>query len=184
MLDNERARLLQLVKEKALLFGDITLSSGQKSNWYVDGRLITLSAEGSYLLGRTILSMLEGVELDAIGGTTLGADPMVAAVAALSFEAGRPINAFIVRKEPKGHGTGRLIEGPLQPGARVCIVDDAVTTAGSMFHAIAAAEEFGCKVVKVIGLLDREQGGGDELRRRGYDFSAVFTRHDLGMAQP
>jgi len=110
-----------------------------------------------------------------VGGPTLGADPIVAAVALASYREGRQLSGFIVRKEAKAHGTAQAIEGPLAAGSRVAIVDDTCTTGGSLLHAIAAAEAAGCTVVKVVALLDRREGGGEELRRRGYDFVALMA---------
>ena len=157
MTDAER--LLQLALERgALKYGDFTLSSGQRSKYYFDGRLLSLDPEGAYLIGKAILPILEEAGAHAIGGPTLGADPIVAAVALTSHLLGGSTPAFIVRKDAKSHGTGQLVEGPLAPGSRVAIVDDTCTTGASLFHAIEAAEAAGCTVVKVIAILDRHQG--------------------------
>ena len=168
-------RLLQLALEKgALTYGDYTLTSGKKSSYYFDGRLLSLDPEGAHLIAQALLPMLRDAEVEAIGGPTLGADPIVAAVALLSHLEGQPVPAFIVRKEAKSHGTGRSVEGHLPPGGRVAIVDDTCTTGGSLLHAISAAEESGCRVVKVVAVLDRCEGGAEELRRRGYQFTALM----------
>lgn len=168
-------RILQLARERgAITYGDYTLSSGQKSSYYFDGRRLTLDPEGSYLVGRAFWQMLDGADVQAIGGPTLGADPIVTAVALTSHLEGKPMAAFIVRKEAKSHGMGQLIEGPLEEGSRVAIVDDSCSTGGSIFHAVEAAEAAGCTVVKVLAILDRHQGGSDELRRRGYDFGCLL----------
>ncbi len=168
-------RLLQLAIERgALKYGEYTLSSGQPSSYYFDGRLLSLDAEGSYLIGKGLLPILKQVGAQAIGGPTLGADPIVAAVALTSHLDGGAISGFIVRKEAKSHGTGRTVEGPLAPGSRVAIVDDVCTTGNSLFHAIQAAEDAGCSVVKVIAILDRHQGGSEEIVRRGYDFVSLL----------
>ena len=172
---NAVGRLLQLAEERgALKYGDFTLSSGQKSSYYFDGRLLSLDPEGAYLIGKAILPIVKAVGCQAIGGPTLGADPIVAAVALSSFLEGSPIPAFIVRKEAKSHGTGQIVEGPLARGARVAIVDDVCTTGSALFQAIEAAEAASCTVAKVIAILDRHQGGGGELRRRGYDFLSLL----------
>ena len=169
-------RLLQVALERgALQYGDFTLSSGKKSTYYFDGRLLSLDPEGAYLIGRALLPIVQGAGAEAVGGPTLGADPIVTAVAMAGYLEGVRIPAFIVRKEAKSHGTGQGIEGPLAPGSRVAIVDDACTTGGSLFHAVAAAEAAGCTVVKVLALLDRCEGGAEELRRRGYDFTALMA---------
>ncbi|MDP2950738.1 MAG: orotate phosphoribosyltransferase, partial [Chloroflexota bacterium] len=172
---SEAQELLELaVQVGAIKYGDFTLSSGQKSSYYFDGRLLSLYPAGAYLIGRLLLPIVRKAGAQAIGGPTLGADPIVAAVALTSHLQNTPVPAFIVRKEAKGHGTGQLIEGPLAKGTPVAIVDDVCTTGGSLFHAIAAAEAHGCTVAQVIAILDRRQGGGDELRKRGYRFTAVL----------
>lgn len=179
---NYKQRLRTLLKERALGFGEITLSSGKKSHYYVDGRLVTLSAEGAYVVGKTLLEELRGEEVDAIGGPTMGADPIAAAVAVLSQEQGNPISAFIVRKEPKKHGRARWIEGPpLAPGARVVVVDDTATTGASLVKAAEAVEEAGAKVVRIITLVDRQEGAREAIEARGYRFTPLFTPADLGV---
>ena len=168
-------RLLQLAIERgALKYGEFTLSSGQKSRYYFDGRLLSLDPEGAYLIGKSLVPILEASGAQAIGGPTLGADPIVTAVALTSHVGGGFIPAFIVRKETKSHGTQQHVEGPLAPESRVAIVDDVCTTGTSLFHAIEAAEAAGCSVVKVIVILDRHQGGSEELGRRGYDFASLL----------
>lgn len=169
-------RLLVLALERgAIKYGDFTLTSGKKSSYYFDGRLLSLDPEGAHLIAQALLPLLQQAGAKAVGGTTLGADPMVAAVALASHLNGGPIPAFIVRKESKEHGTKQNIEGPLTPGSKVAIVDDVCTTGGSLFHAIAAAEEAGCTVVKVVSVLDRNEGGSEEMRKRGYDFSTLLA---------
>ena len=168
-------RLLDLALERgAIKYGEFTLTSGKRSGYYFDGRLLSLDPEGAYLIGQAILPILQDAGAEAVGGTTLGADPIVTAVAVASHGMGPRVPAFIVRKESKEHGTKQNIEGPLVSGARVAIVDDVCTTGGSLFHAIAAAEEAGCTVVKVLAVLDRREGGSDEMRRRGYDFVSLL----------
>ncbi len=169
-------RLLELALERgALKYGDFTLSSGKKSTYYFDGRILSLDPEGTVLIGRALLPLVRESGAEAVGGPTLGADPVVTAVALTSQLEGKGIPAFIVRKEAKGHGTGQLIEGGLQPGSRVAIVDDTCTTGGSLIDAIEAAEAVGCTVVKVLALLDRREGGTEELQNRGYDFTALMA---------
>ncbi|MDD5093823.1 MAG: orotate phosphoribosyltransferase [Dehalococcoidia bacterium] len=167
-------RLQELIKEKSFRYGDFTLASGLKSSYYFDGRLTTLWPEGAYLVGKKVFDLIKNAGIDAIGGMTLGADPIVASVALLSHMEGKPIPAFIVRKETKDHGTKRLIEGHLPAGGTVAIVDDVITTGGSIFRSIEAVEALGCRVGKVVVVLDRNQGGADDLRRRGYDFVALL----------
>ena len=171
----QRERLRELVKERGLVRGDFTLASGAKSTYFFDLKMVTLSAEGAYLAGRLVFDLLRDSGIDAVGGLTLGADPIVAAVALVSHMEGEPIPAFIVRGEMKEHGTQKAIEGYVpQRGSSVAIVEDVITKGGSTLKAIKAVEEAGCRVAKVVALLDRHQGGSDELHRRGYDFTAIL----------
>lgn len=178
MTVEERERFLELVKERGLLRGDFTLASGAKSSYFFDLKMVTLSPEGAYLIGKLVFDILKDSGVDAIGGLTLGADPIVTAVALVShLEAptGRGIPAFIVRGELKEHGTQKNIEGCLSgKNSRVAIVEDVITKGGSTLKAIKAVEAEGCQVVKVVALLDRHQGGSDELKREGYDFTAIL----------
>ncbi len=177
-------RLLELALELgALKYGDFTLSSGKKSSYYFDGRLLSLNPEGADLIGRSLLPIIRESLVDAIGGPTLAADPIVTAVTLASYSLGKGIPGFIVRKETKEHGTAQLVEGHITPGSRVAIVDDTCTTGGSLFHAIEAAESYGCKVVKVIAVLDRREGGTEELTRRGYDFVSLMAANSEGQIE-
>ncbi len=178
-------RLLERALEKgALKYGEFILSSGQRSRYYFDGRLLSLDPEGSYLIGKALLPLVLKCKVDAIGGPTLGADPIVSAVSLTSHIEGTPIPAFIVRGDAKSHGTQQQIEGSLVPGSRVVIVDDVCSTGGTLFHAIEAAEEADCTVVKVIAVLDRHQGGSDELRIRGYEFESLLVADPQGQVRP
>jgi len=178
-MENEREQLRRLLKAESLIFGDFTLASGKKSTFYFDSKRTTLRSDGAWLTAREILRLIREhrIEADAIGGLTLGADPIVCPVAALSHAEGPTLRAFIVRKEAKEHGTGRQIEGNLPKGSRVIIVDDVVTTAGSTMKAIEAAEGEGHTVVAVICLVDREEGGAAKLAK--YPFYPVFKRSDI-----
>lgn len=168
-------RLLDLAQQiGAIKFGDFTLTSGEKSNRYFEGKLLTLHPEGSRLVSEAIYSLLEGAEIDAIGGLIIGAIPIATAVSMLSYEKGRPIPAFIVRDQQKEHGTRRLIEGHLKPGQRVAIVDDVITYGGSVERVIHEVERAGCRVAKVITIVDRLQGGSEKLKAEGYDFFALI----------
>lgn len=178
-------KILDIAKRKgALIFGDFTLASGAKSSYYFDGRLISLDPEGAYYVAKALLPVLRGCKAQAIAGPSIGADPIVGAVALLSHLEGHPIPGLIVRKEPKGHGTRRYVEGPIAPGLRVAVVDDTCTTGASLFHAIDAVEAEGCRVVKVLAILDRRQGGAEKLRRRGYDFQAILEANEKGEVRP
>ena len=179
------AAILDLAKRLgALSFGEFRLSAGGTSSYYFDGRLLTLDPAGAYAIASALLPVLAGCGAETIAGPTLGADPIVSAVAAVSYAEGRPVSGAIVRKEAKGHGGGRVIEGPLRAGARVAVVDDACTSGASLFHAIDAVEAAGCRVVKVIVVLDRREGGSDEIRRRGYDFLALLQATGQGQIGP
>ena len=172
---DDLARLLALALERgAIKYGDFTLSSGKRSRYYFDGRLLSLDPAGAELIARLLLPAVQAAGADAIGGTTLGADPIVAAAALASVHRPPPVSGFIVRKESKEHGMQQQIEGPLRPGCRVAIVDDVCTTGGSLFHAIAAAEAVGCQVALTAAVLDRREGGSEELRRRGYRFLSLL----------
>jgi orotate phosphoribosyltransferase len=175
---DEHARLREMLRRHSLLFGDFTLASGRKSRFYFDSKRTTLLPEGAYLTARAVLKVLRdhAVDADAIGGMTLGADPIVCPVAALSHVEGRPLRAFIVRK-PKEHGTARAIEGILEPGSRVVIVDDVVTTAESTLRAIEAATAAGHQVVAVLCLVDREEGGSERLSK--WPFYPIFKRREI-----
>jgi orotate phosphoribosyltransferase len=178
---NHRLRLKELLKRKSVMRGHFTLASGRQSDYYLDCRLTTLDPEGSVLTGHTILELLaeQGIQADAIGGLTLGADPIVTAVAAVSYLEKKPLPAFIVRKETKAHGTGKRIEGINEKEiSKVVIVDDVCTSGESTFEAIGAAEAAGLKVVAVVSLVDREEGGSERLKEK-YWYFAVFTAKEL-----
>ena len=176
-------RLEQLLLSRSVRRGEFVLASGERSSYYIDCRLTTMSAEGLQLVGRAGLSAIRaaGWDVSVVGGLTLGADPVAYAIAAASVEAGPPIDAFTVRKEPKGHGTRRLIEGNFEPGARAVVVEDVITSGGSALRAIEAVESSGGQVVGVLALVDREQGGRAEIERRGYTVVAITTASRLGL---
>ncbi len=178
--------ILELAKEKgALMFGEFRLSAGGISSYYFDGRIVTLDPRGSHYVARSFLRKARECGASAIAGPTLGADPIVAAVSLMSYQdGGTEIPGLIVRKEAKGHGGKRAIEGSIVHGARVVVVDDACSTGGSLFHAIEAVEDAGCQVVKVLAIIDRHQGGSEELRRRGYDFHAILEADADGDIRP
>ncbi|MBI4306173.1 MAG: orotate phosphoribosyltransferase [Chloroflexi bacterium] len=187
-LANQRARaekILDLAKKRgALLFGDFTLSSGQKSNYYFDGRLLSLDPDGLQEIAEALLPKVSGSGAKAVGGPTLAADPIVGGIVLLSRQRGQSLRGFIVRGQTKQHGTGKMIEGPLEAGLPVAVVDDTVSTGGNLLKAIEAAEAHGCEVVKVLAVLDRHQGGSDELKRRGYDFEALLEVKPDGQIRP
>ena len=177
-----RLRLRELLVERAIRYGHFVLASGQTSSYYVDKTQITLMGEGLYCLGRIILDQIEGMEVQAVGGMTIGADPIAGAVSALGIAHGQHIDAFIVRKERKERGTQQRVEGPLPQGARVVVLEDVITTGGSAIDAIKAVEEErDAEVVQVLSMVDRLQGGREAIVEAGYDFTALFTVEDLGV---
>lgn len=180
-LQADKAKLLQLITRDAFKTGEFTLASGAKSNYYIDGRLLTLSSDGAHTLARVILGMIEGEAVDAVGGMTLGADPIIGAVLTVADASGRRLKGFICRKERKGHGTGRLVEGNLAAGDRVLMVEDVVTSGGSTLRAIDAVEELGGRVVRVIAMVDRVGGGAEAFAARNIPFTPIFTVRDLGV---
>jgi orotate phosphoribosyltransferase len=161
-------------KSGAVLYGEFVLSSGLKSDHYWDGKKVTLSAAGANLVGKVIYEMISSLKIDAVGGLEMGAIPIAAAVAVVSHLEGHDIPAFIVRKSAKEHGTKKVVEGYLNDGDNVVIVEDVVTTGESVFKAIEAVQARGCKVVKIIALVDRHEGGSDRLRGQGYDFESIL----------
>jgi len=182
-MDKERQRLLEILREKSLKLGHFVLVSGQTSHYYFDSKFTTLDPEGAYLTARLVLREIfrAGIQAEAVGGLTLGADPIVSAVAAVSFACRQefsPLRAFIVRKEPKKHGTQRFLEGlEAIPGTPVVIIDDVCTTGGSTLKAVRGAEEAGLNVTAVMCLVDREQGGRETLS--AYRFHPLFTAREL-----
>jgi orotate phosphoribosyltransferase len=167
----------------SLQFGDFTLTSGRRSDYYIDGKQTTLRSRGAYLVARLILDELKDAGVDAIGGPTLGADPVIGAVMALAALKNIPLIGFIVRKQAKDHGTQRLIEGPLQPGMRVAVFDDTVTTGGSLKHAIDQLSAMQCAVFKVLAIVDRQEGAQQNFAQWGYPLHALFTIDELKAAR-
>ena len=180
----DRSRLIALFRERALKFGEFTLASGKKASYYLDGKQITLHSEGLRLVSEGLLEILADVQFDAIGGMSIGADPIIGGVLALARTQGRSLQRFLVRKEAKGHGTGRYIEGPVQPGARVVIVDDVVTTGGSSIQAIERIQEFGGKVVAVVAVVDRKEGGAANFKARDLSLRSLLSIEDFGITPP
>src|SRR5262249_43702609 len=179
----DREALLALLQRDALRRGTFTLASGRTSHYYIDGRKVTLSSEGAALIGAGVLDRLsDHPEVQAVGGLTLGADPIVGATLAVAALCGRgPLCGFLVRKEAKTHGTGNRIEGPLEPGCTVAIVDDVATTGGSSLQAVDAVLALGCRVAVVIAVLDRLEGAAAAFAARGIPFHPLLTIRDLGV---
>jgi len=181
----DREALRQLILKRALRFGQFTLASGKTSSYYLDGKQVTLDPDGARLIGEGLLELFASTEMpDAVGGMSIGADPITSAVITISAVHRSPIRGFLVRKQPKGHGTNQYIEGPVDPGDRVVIVEDVVTTGGSSLDAMERAEAFGLKIVRVAAIVDRLEGGGAAFARRGIPFSSLFTIRDFGIEPP
>ena len=179
----EREELMAIVRELSYEEREVTLTSGRKSNFYFDGKQTTLHGRGAYLTGKIFYEDLLKFPgpIEGVGGITLGADPIATAVSVVSCLAGNPIPAFIIRKEPKKHGTAQWIEGRknLRAGSRVVIVEDVVTTGGSSMKAVDRAREEGLDVVGVITLVDREEGGREFLEEQGMPLRAIFTKSEV-----
>jgi len=178
----EKDRLKKIIIELSYEKRKVTLASGRESDFYFDGKQTTLHPEGGYLTGKLFFEAIRDVEgLGGVGGLTLGADPIATATSVVSFLEGKPVPAFIIRKEPKGHGTGAWLEGRknFAPGTPVVIVEDVVTSGGSSLKAIKRAEEEGLKVLGVVTLVDREEGGRENIEKEGYWLKSIFTKSDI-----
>ncbi len=181
-IEEARERLFHLLDTKALSRGKVILSSGKESNYYLDGRLVTLSAEGAYLAARLILDLAGDQKIDAIGGPTLGADPLVGAIGTVSFLDGKPVDTFIVRKAPKEHGKMRQIEGPqLQKGSRVILIDDVATTGKALIEAKQVLDREGIEADTAIVVIDRQEGADKALAPYGLKLVSVFKAKDFGV---
>jgi orotate phosphoribosyltransferase len=180
---DERERLRRLLLERSVRRGDFVLASGQRSSYYIDCRLTTMSAEGQGLIGRLGWRALKerGWRPRAVGGLTMGADPVAYAIAAASFGTDLEMDAFSVRKEAKGHGTGRLIEGCFTVGDEVVIVEDVITTGGSAQRAIEAVTLAGGLVLGVLAVVDRGRAGREALARQGREVVALVSVEELGL---
>ena len=178
-----RHRLKELLLKKSYREGKIKLSSGKESDFYIDGKQTTLDAEGAYLCGKLLYEMIctEGKNIGGVGGMTLGADPLVTAVSMVSYLEGESLPAFIVRKEPKSHGTENYIEGMenLAAGARVALLEDVVTTGGTLLQVIDRVKAQGFEVSLVATIVDRQEGGSEALAAKGYKLLSVFIRKEL-----
>ncbi len=179
----DRELLLELIRSEALQRGEFTLASGKKASYYLDCRKITLHPQGANVIAAGMLEVIQaaGPLPDAVGGMAIGADPITAAIITVAGQNDLPIKGFMVRKEPKGHGTGKQVEGPVEPGNRVVIVEDVITSGGSALKAVDAAEAFGLKVERVIGIIDRLAGGAEAFAARGLELTTLTTIRDFGI---
>ncbi len=177
-----RARLLELIKARAIVHGKVTLSSGREADYYVDLRRITLDGEAAPLVGQVMNELTRDLDFDAVGGLTLGADPVATAMLHAAAAGGRRLDAFVVRKSGKAHGLQQRIEGPSIRGRRVVIVEDTTTTGASPLDAVAAAREEGAEVVAVATIADRATGAKEKLEARGLTYVTAYSLQELGLA--
>ena len=181
-LENDRQTLIGLIQEEAVFHGDFTLSSGKKATYYVDMRKLTLDHRAAPAIGRLVLDIIRDLSVDAVGGLTLGADPIANAVLHASVQAGTPVDAFVVRKEPKDHGRGRQLEGAEVAGKRVVVVEDTSTTGQSPLKAAEVARAAGADVVAVVTVVDRKTGAQAAVEEAGYTWRSIIDLADLGLA--
>lgn len=181
-LELDRQALIALIKDDAVFHGDFTLSSGKKATYYIDMRRLTLDHRAAPAIGRLVLDVIRDLDVDAVGGLTLGADPIANAVLHASVHTDRPIDAFVVRKEPKDHGRGRQIEGADVAGKRVVIVEDTSTTGGSPLKAAQVVTAAGAEVVAVVTVVDRKTGAQAAVEAEGFEWRSVIDLDDLGLA--
>lgn len=175
---DKRERLLELIRENTTK-SNVKLSSGRSSNYYIDCRMVTLNPEGAALVAEILFDILKDENIDAVGGLTLGADPICGAFSVISYQKGRPIPTFIVRKEKKEHGRQKRIEGNLKKGSKVAIIDDVATTGNSLLTAINAVAEEGCRVQRVIVIVDRNEGAKEKLSEKGYELESIFRADEI-----
>jgi orotate phosphoribosyltransferase len=175
-------RLAEIILEMSFQYRDnppFTLASGKTSNYYFNCKRTTLDPEGMYLIGNILFDMLRDADITAAGGLTLGADPIANALSLISYQKGKPIKSFVVRKDVKNHGTKSAVEGNVAPGERVVIIDDVITTGGSTITAIEIAQEADLVVDRVIALVDREEGGKENIKKYVDHVDTILTRTDI-----
>jgi len=181
-VNDARRKLIDHIVSDAVFRGDFTLTSGRKANFYVDLRRVSLDHRVAPLIGTVMLDLIEGVpDVAAVGGLTMGADPIASAILHQGAASGRAYDAFVVRKEPKDHGRGRQVEGPDLEGKRVIVVEDTSTTGGSPLTAIAAIEKVGATVAAVAVVVDRNTGAREVIEGAGYPYLAALGLDDLGL---
>ncbi|MDP2939573.1 MAG: orotate phosphoribosyltransferase [Candidatus Omnitrophota bacterium] len=179
-LNSLKKELFKELKSNAFFREKITLSSGKRANYYIDCRMVTLSSKGSYLSAKIILAMIKQENIAAVGGPTLGADPLVGAIATLGYLNKAPINTFIVRKAPKLHGKMRRIEGPqIKKGSRVIVIDDVATTGKSILEAVEVLRQDGIKVDKAIVIVDRQEGAAHNLTKKNCSLISIFKASEF-----
>jgi orotate phosphoribosyltransferase len=178
---NGREELRKMIQERALQFGDFTLASGRKSNYIIDGKKITLNSRGARLLAEQILAILNP-QVEAIGGMTLGADPIIGAMLSLADLQKRSLTGFIVRKQTKDHGTSQRVEGSMYKEITVAVLEDTITTGKTVLDTIQVLQhEFDVTIIQIIAMVDRLEGGRENLTAQGYPLTALFTKDELGI---
>lgn len=177
---NDKKKFFRILKKNAFFKEKIILSSGKESDYYIDARRVTLTSEGAYLCAKIMLEMIKNESYDAIGGPTLGADPLVGAIGVLSYQEKRPLKTFIIRKTPKAHGKRQQIEGPPLPkGAQVILIDDVATTGKAFLESMEILSQAGIKVKKALCLVDRQEGAREALAQSGCPLISIFTAQDF-----
>ncbi|MBN2185000.1 MAG: orotate phosphoribosyltransferase [Candidatus Krumholzibacteriota bacterium] len=176
---DERSELKEIIIKRSIKKGDFTLVSGRKSSYYINGKMTTLHSRGLFLSARLLLDSFSGIDYDAFAGPVIGADPIIGALLALSAERGEEKEGLLVRKEAKGHGTKRQIEGNIAEGMKVLILEDVVTTGGSLLKAADAIVKEGAAVAGIRVLVDREEGASEKIAEAGYEFSSLFKVSEL-----
>ena len=179
-LKQDRDKLLALILRDGYFREKIILSSGKESDYYIDARRVTLQPQGAYLCAKLILDLVKSLEYDAIGGPTLGADPLIGAIGVLSLESGHPKNNFIIRKSPKGHGKQQQVEGPpLKEGSKVILIDDVATTGKAFFESLDVLRSMKVKVLKAICIVDRGEGAQEALAAKGVELRSLFKISEI-----
>jgi orotate phosphoribosyltransferase len=178
---SDRDDLLALIRDEAVVHGRVTLSSGREADYYLDCRRITLSGKAAPLVGTVLLDLTDDLDYDAVGGLTMGADPVATAMLHAAAKRGRRLDAFVVRKEAKAHGLQRRIEGPDVTGRRVLVVEDTSTTGGSPLTAVQALREAGADVVGVATIVDRATGAGEKIAAEGVEYRYAYGLDELGL---
>ncbi|PZU43295.1 MAG: orotate phosphoribosyltransferase [Arsenicicoccus sp.] len=181
-MTSSRDLLLDHITDLAIVHGRVTLSSGAEADYYVDLRRVTLHGEAAPLVGEVMLDLVDDLEVDAVGGLTMGADPVAAAMLhAAARRDGRPLDAFVVRKAEKAHGLQQRIEGPAIAGRRVVVVEDTSTTGNSPLAAVEAVRDAGAEVVAVVVIVDRASGAQERVEEQGIEYRAAYSLGDLGL---
>jgi len=177
----DKEKLIELIRQEALKFGEFKLASGKLAKFYLDCRKVTLHPQGANQIADGMLQLLGDKRPDAVGGMAIGADPITGAIITVAGQQGHNLRGFIVRKEAKEHGTGQAVEGPVQPGDRVVIVEDVITSGGSALRAVERAREFGLEVIGALAIIDRLAGGADAFEKQGVSLRTLLTIRDFGI---